>query len=124
MVLDEYIDQNGEHKLIELKVISDQLTITNNQDSKPVDPRSLPLLFKRYGLEIDPTIEISSQSLEISTLGNLGKFRFKSPVDADCRDYLVWDDNKEPVQTALARQITSSLCYLAGLNIDHPQFLA
>ena len=124
MIIDEYIDPEGNHQIIECNIVDDQIVLSHRGVSKPVAPRSIPMLFSRYGLEIDPTIEVDPQSIRISNFGKLGKFRFKSPVDADCRDYLVWDDNKDPVQTALARQITSSLCYLADLKIDHPQFCA
>jgi hypothetical protein len=81
----------------------------------------------RYGRPLDPGIELSQLSqdrpaLDLGMGHRLSRLRFRAAVDADGRDYLVWERPGDPPLAVLATHVTAALRYLVlRLSGERPQ---
>jgi hypothetical protein len=66
----------------------------------------------RYGLPLESGLSAQGDSLDLGGGHRLRRFRFHAVVDADGRDYLVWErPDHEPV-AVIATHATAALRYL------------
>ena len=75
----------------------------------------------RYGLPLDDSAVLDGDVLELGGK-KLRRFRHHAPVDAEGRDYLVWERPGEPPLAVIATHATAALRYLAlRLGAERPQ---
>jgi hypothetical protein len=66
----------------------------------------------RYGRPLADDARPESDSLELDGGRRLRRLRYRAAVDADGRDYLVWERPGEPALAVLATHATAALRYL------------
>jgi len=66
----------------------------------------------RYGLPLEAGLRVDGDSLDLGEGRCLRRFRFHAKVDAEPRDYLVWERRGEEPIAVLATHATAALRYL------------
>jgi len=68
-------------------------------------------VMKRYGRPLDPEVPVTGEAIELGD-ARLSSLRFKAVVDADLRDYLVWQAPGEEPLASLSTGVAAALRYL------------
>ena len=66
----------------------------------------------RYGLPIDDGVSLDGEALELGDGRRLRRLRYHAVVDAEGRDYLVWERSGESPLAVIATHATAALRYL------------
>jgi len=66
----------------------------------------------RYGLPLEPGVQPGGESLDLGDGRRLRRLRYHSKVDAEGRDYLVWERPREEPLAVIATHATAALRYL------------
>jgi hypothetical protein len=66
----------------------------------------------RYGRPVEPEIHLSAEALDLGTGHRLSRLRYRAAVDAEGRDYLVWERPGHPALAVVATHATAALRYL------------
>lgn len=66
----------------------------------------------RYGRPLDETISLDGDSLDLGDGRRLRRLRYHASVDAEARDYLVWERPGEPPLAVLATHATAAIRYI------------
>ncbi len=72
---------------------------------------ALDRVMARYGRELDDAIALDGDHLALADR-RLRRLRYRAPVDAIARDYLVWERPGELPVAVLATHLTAALRYL------------
>ncbi|MBS1121742.1 MAG: hypothetical protein H6Q90_3970 [Deltaproteobacteria bacterium] len=76
----------------------------------------------RYGRPLDPEIGLSGDHLELPGGYRLRRLRFHAIVDAEARDYLVWERPDGEPLAAVGTMVTAALRYLVlRISGERPQ---
>ncbi|MDB4956153.1 MAG: hypothetical protein JWO36_3722 [Myxococcales bacterium] len=67
----------------------------------------------RYGKPLEDDIVLDGEVLELGDAHKLRRLRFHAIVDAEARDYLVWERPGEPPLAVIATHAAAALRYLA-----------
>lgn len=82
----------------------------------------LDRVMTRYGRALDESIPLAGEVLELPGGYRLRRLRFHAIVDAEGRDYLVWERPDGEPLAAIATMVTAALRYLVlRLSGDPPQ---
>lgn len=73
---------------------------------------ALDRVMSRYGRPLEPDIEITGDVLELPGDYRLRRFRYHAIVDAEARDYLVWEHGAAEPLAVIATMATAALRYL------------
>jgi hypothetical protein len=73
---------------------------------------ALDKVMRRYGRALDPAIEVKGQAIDFTDGHRLTHLRYRAPVDADARDWLVWTTPGEEPLAALSNGVAAALRYL------------
>jgi len=73
---------------------------------------ALDRVMTRYARPLDESVALDGDSLELGDGRRLRRLRFRAAVDADGRDYLVWERPGEPAIAVIATMVTAALRYL------------
>jgi hypothetical protein len=68
---------------------------------------------RRYGRPLDPAIVLEGDSLTCGT-HQLRRLRHHAVVDAEARDYLVWEPRNEEALACLAATVAAALRFLVA----------
>jgi len=118
LLLDERITADGLHAKTHATFDDGRFVV--HDDHGPAGALSLVALervMQKYGLPLDEEIDLERDGGEALDLGEgrrLRRFRYHAIVDAEGRDYLVWEVPNEPPKAVLATHATAALRYLAG----------
>ena len=83
---------------------------------------ALDRVMTRYGRALDDGVSVTGDALELPGGYRLRRFRFHAIVDAEARDYLVWERPDGEPLAVIATMVTSALRYLVlRLSGDPPQ---
>lgn len=85
---------------------------------------ALDRVMTRYGRALDESVQdaLSGDALELPGGYRLRRLRFHAVVDAEGRDYLVWERPDGEPLAAIATMVTAALRYLVlRLSADPPQ---
>ncbi|HUS30835.1 MAG TPA: hypothetical protein VMZ53_20130 [Kofleriaceae bacterium] len=66
----------------------------------------------RYGLPLEQGLRVEGDALDLGDGRALRRYRFHAKVDAEARDYLVWERPGEEPIAVLATHATAALRYL------------
>jgi hypothetical protein len=73
---------------------------------------ALDRVMTRYARPLDESISLDGESLDLGDGRRLRRLRYRAAVDADSRDYLVWERPGEPPIAVIATMVTAALRYL------------
>lgn len=116
LLLDERIRPDGSHARTWATCNADHVRITDDDGTSGELPVTVvDQVMRRYGRPLDPAIVIEGDSLACGT-HQLRRLRYHTVVDAEARDYLVWERiHSEPVCEPLvcvAATVTAALRFL------------
>lgn len=122
LLLDERIKADGTHARTWATSEGDRLRISD--DDGPAGELSLLAVDRvmcRYGRPLDHGIALEGDSLVCGGY-RLRRLRYHAAVDAEGRDYLVWERPEEEPLACVAAMVTAALRYLAlRLAGERPQ---
>jgi hypothetical protein len=78
---------------------------------------ALDRVMVRYGMPLEPGVSATGDALELPDGRRLRRMRFHAIVDAEGRDYLVWERPETEPIAVLATHATAALRYLV-LRLD------
>lgn len=113
MILDERILADGTHARTHATLDGDQFVLRDDDGTSGA--LSIPALDKvmtRYGRELDNGIDLTGELLDLPGGYRLRRLRFHAVVDAEARDYLVWERPGHPPIAVIAAMVTAALRYL------------
>src|SRR5262245_24905409 len=66
----------------------------------------------RYARPLDESVALDGDVLHTGDGRSLRRLRYRAPVDAEGRDYLVWERSGQPAIAVIATMVTAALRYL------------
>jgi hypothetical protein len=121
LLLDERILADGTRARTHASVDGDRVVIRD--DDGTTGALSVPALDKvmtRYGRELDDSIAPTGDALELPGGLRLRRLRYHAVVDAEGRDYLVWERPGQPPLAVIAAMATAALRYLVLRLAEDP----
>ncbi len=113
LLLDERILGDGRHARTYATLEGQRLQVAD--DDGPSGQLSLAALDRvmcKYGLPLDDAVALDGEALDVGDGRRLRRLRHHAPVDAEARDYLVWERPGEPALAVIATHATAALRYL------------
>ncbi len=113
LLLDERILADGTHATTFAKLDGDRVQIVASDGAHGV--LSVPALDKvmtRYGRALEADVVVDGDSLDLPGGYRLRRLRYHAIVDAEGRDYLVWEAPGADPVAAVATMVTAALRYL------------
>jgi hypothetical protein len=122
LLLDEHILADGTHARTYASLAAgDHVQIEDDlEPPSATEPRAcgtlslaaLDRVMVRYGRPLDAGVNITGPHLELGGGRRLRQLRFHAVVDAEARDYLIWERPGEEPLAVIARHATAALRYL------------
>jgi hypothetical protein len=117
LLLDERILGDGHLAKTYASFVGGQIHIDDEPPAPEAAHGSLSLdaldrVMVRYGLPLEGGLRVDGDSLDLGGGRRLRRFRFHARVDAEPRDYLVWERPDEEPIAVLATHATAALRYL------------
>jgi hypothetical protein len=123
LLLDERILGDGRHARTWASLDAGRLHVADDDGtSGPLSIAALDRVMARYGLPLDGSVALDGDSLDLGDGRRLRRLRYRAPVDAIGRDYLVWERPGQAPLAVIATHATAALRYLV-LRLDgekHP----
>ncbi len=122
LVIDERILADGTHARTHATVDGDRVVIRDHDGtSGALSVAALDKVMTRYGRELEDGATLDGEALTIPGGYRLRRYRFHAVVDAEGRDYLVWERPDGEPLAVIATMVTSALRYLVlRLAIERP----
>jgi len=113
LLLDERILGDGRHARTYAALDGDRLRISDDDADATglLSFLAVDRVMSKYGLPLDASIRLEGDTLELEGC-KLRRLRYHAPVDAEARDYLVWEKPGEPALAVIATHATAALRYL------------
>lgn len=123
LLLDERILADGTHARTHAEVDGDKVRIRDDDGtSGELSVAALDRVMTRYGRELEETIGLVGDVLELPGGYRLRRLRYHAIVDATGRDYLVWERPDGEPLAAVGTMVTAALRYLVlRLSDARPQ---
>lgn len=123
LLLDERILADGTHARTHALVRGDKVRIQDDDGTAgELSVNALDRVMTRYGRELDDTIALVGDVLELPGGYRLRRLRYHAAVDATGRDYLVWERPGADPLAAVGTMVTAALRYLVlRLTSEAPQ---
>jgi hypothetical protein len=113
LLLDERILADGTRARTHATVDGDRVVIRDDDGtSGALSVPALDKVMTRYGRDLDESIALSGDALDLPGGFRLRRLRYHAVVDAEARDYLVWERPGEPPLAVIAAMATAALRYL------------
>lgn len=116
MLIDEHLRLDGTSVHTHLGVDDGRVTITSDDGIHgKLSIAAIAKVMERYGKPLDPVIapvDPESPALPLADGSALRMLRFRARVDADYRDYLVWEREGQESLAALSNGVAAALRYL------------
>lgn len=113
MLIDEHLRPDGAPVRTHLELAgADRVRLVGDDGVHgELSGAAIEKVMTRYGRPLDPDVAVADGGLALAG-GRLVALRFRAPVDAIARDYLVWAaPDREPI-AALANGVAAALRYL------------
>lgn len=114
LLLDERIFADGTHVHTHASLEGDRVTL--HEANKPIGGLTVAALghvMQHYGRELDGDISLTGDALELPDGLRLRRLHYHAIVDAEGRDYLVWERPGQPPIAVVATMATAALRYVA-----------
>lgn len=118
LLIDEHIRIDGVAVRTYLGFEDRRLTITSDDGIHgALSTAAIAKVMERYGRPLDLAVAplpgpSEAPRLPLGDVGSLLMLRFKARVDADSRDYLVWERDRAEPLAALSNGVAAALRYL------------
>lgn len=114
LLLDERILADGRHAKTFASVAGERLAISDDSDGThgELSIHAVERVMARYGRPLAPGIALAGPELALPGGFCLRRLRHHAPVDAEARDYLVWERPDGEPLAAIATMVTAALRYL------------
>ena len=120
LLLDERILGDGLLARTYATFVDGHIRIDDDDAGVPHDERAhgalsiaaVDRVMARYGLPLEGGLRVDGDILDLPGGRRLRRFRFHARVDAEARDYLVWERPAEEPIAVLATHATAALRYL------------
>ncbi len=116
LLIDEHLRLDGTSVRTYLSFDGARVTVTSDDGIHgALSVAAIVKVMERYGRPLDPVIaplDAGSPRLPIGDAGALQMLRFRARVDADYRDYLVWEPTGGEPLAALSNGVGAALRYL------------
>ncbi len=123
LLLDERILADGTHARTHATVSGDKLRISDDDGTLgELSIAAIDRVMTRYGRELEETIALVGDVLELPGGYRLRRLRYHAVVDATGRDYLVWERPEGDPLAVVGTMVTAALRYLVlRLSDSRPQ---
>ncbi len=112
MLLDERITAEGARSCTWIACDGTHVQIRDDDGEGGALPvAALDRIMARYGRPLDSEITVEGESVSCGA-GTLRRLRYRAVVDAEARDYLVWESPGQEPLAALAITVTAALRFL------------
>lgn len=115
LLLDERILADGSHARTYATLVgatADHVRIEDGAGAGELSIVGLDRVMVRYGLPLEHGVALTGDILDVGAGRRLRRFRYHAIVDAEGRDYLVWERlGAEPI-AVIATHATAALRYL------------
>jgi hypothetical protein len=120
LLLDERILGDGLLARTYARFVDGHLRIDDDEGGAPHGERAhgalsiaaVDRVMARYGLPLEHGLRVDGDVLDLVDGRRIRRFRFHAKVDAEARDYLVWERPGEEPIAVLATHATAALRYL------------
>jgi hypothetical protein len=113
LLLDERILADGRHARTFATVIDERIRIRDDDGTEgELSLAALDRVMTRYGRALEEGIVLDGDDLELPGGYRLRRLRFHAVVDAEGRDYLVWERPQGEPLAAIGAMVTAALRYL------------
>ena len=118
LLIDEHIRIDGVVVRTHLGFDSGRITVTSDDGIRgALSTAAIAKVMERYGRPLDLAVAplpspAEAPRLPLGDVGSLLMLRFKARVDADSRDYLVWEREPGEPLAALSNGVAAALRYL------------
>lgn len=113
LLLDERILADGTHAKTFAKLDGDRVQIVASDGAHgALSVAALDKVMTRYGRELEPGVTLDGDALELPGGFRLRRLHYHAIVDAEGRDYLVWERHGADPVAAVATMVTAALRYL------------
>lgn len=114
LLLDERILADGRHACTYATAIDDRIRLRDDaEELGELSIAAIDRVMVRYGRPLESGIEVTDPGLALAGGYRLRRLRFHAVVDAEGRDYLVWERPEGEPLAAIASMVTAALRYLA-----------
>ncbi len=122
LLLDERILADGSHARTYASLAGaapDHVRIEDESagSSGDLSVAALERVMQRYGRPLEPDVRLEGEALDLGDNRKLRHLRYHAVVDAEARDYLVWERPGTEPLAVIATHATSALRYLV-LRLD------
>lgn len=112
LLLDERIRPDGSHARTWATCDGERVQILDDDGAVgELSVMAVEQVMRRYGRPLDPEIALEGDSLTCGTC-KLRRLRHHARVDAEGRDYLVWERPDDEPQVCVAATVTAALRFL------------
>lgn len=113
LLLDERILGDGSHARSWASRDGERVHISDDDGtSGALSVAAIDRVMVRYGRPLDGSIALEGDALDLGDGRRLRRLRYHSAVDAEGRDYLVWERPGEPPLAVIATHVTAALRYI------------
>ena len=112
LLLDERIRADGTVARCFGSVEAGRFRIHDDGVDGALSVAALDRVMTRYARPLDESISLDGEALDLGDGRRLRRLHFRAAVDAEGRDYLVWERPGEPPIAVIATMATAALRYL------------
>lgn len=113
LLLDERILADGTHAKSWATGAGDHIHLRDDDGTEgALSVTALDRVMTRYGRPLESGIALDGEHVALDGGFRLRRLRHHAPVDAEARDYLVWERPGEEPLAAVATMVTAALRYL------------
>lgn len=113
LLLSERIRDDGSHAKSWARALGDRIQLVDDDGAHgELSLGALDRVMVRYGRPLEPDIALDGDHLELDGGFRLRRLRYHAVVDAEGRDYLVWERPNEEPLAVVATMATAALRYL------------
>ena len=114
LLLDERIQGDGGLARTYASFVDGMVVIDDDVSGRGAIPiAALDKVMSRYGLQLEDGVTPNGDALVLDGGQRLSRLRFHAVVDAEARDYLVWEKPQAEPVAVIATHATAALRYLA-----------
>lgn len=123
LLLDERIQTDGTHARSYASAAGERMHLRDDDGTEgELSVAAVDRVMTRYGRALAPEISLAGDVLELAGGFRLRRLRHHAVVDAEGRDYLVWERPGEEPLCVVATMATAALRYLVlRLAAERPQ---
>jgi hypothetical protein len=113
LLLDERILGDGRHARSWATRDGERVQITDDDGTAgALSVAAIERVMVRYGRPLDESVALDGEALDLGDGRRLRRLHYHSAVDAEGRDYLVWERPGEPPLAVIATHVTAALRYI------------